>query len=58
MLYNYLVKKQGDRNKIKGNLAFLRDINEGSYNSLREIYRRYGDISEIFNIKETNSDYR
>lgn len=48
MIYNKLVKNQGDENKIKGYLAFLKDIDEEYYFKLKDTYKRYGDVSILF----------
>lgn len=47
-IYNYLVKKQGDCNQIKGRLAHLKNINIDKYIAVKKTYSRYDKSKEIF----------
>lgn len=47
-IYNYLVKRKGNYNEIKGRLAHLKNINANKYNSLKETYLKYDKSHEFF----------
>lgn len=47
-IYNYLIKNEGDKEQILGNLAFLKDVNINKYNNLKLIYSRYEKKRRIF----------
>lgn len=48
-IYKYCVKKEGNIEEIRGNLAFVKSINEKQYLQLKEIYIRYDKDKELFN---------
>lgn len=47
-IYNYLVKKQGNCNQIRGKLAHLKNVNADKYNAVKSIYSRYDKGNELF----------
>lgn len=47
-IYNYLIKKQGNREYLLGYLNFIKSINLSQYNQLRRIYVKYDKKAEIF----------
>lgn len=48
MIYNYLIKDDGDLDSIKGYLAYVKDINEQQYNQIANIYSKYDIDEKIF----------
>ncbi|MGL5067732.1 MAG: retron St85 family RNA-directed DNA polymerase [Sarcina sp.] len=47
-LYKFLIKKEGDKDKILGYLAFIKDIDPKRYNNLKVIYSKYDREKSIF----------
>ncbi|MBQ8298836.1 MAG: retron St85 family RNA-directed DNA polymerase [Clostridia bacterium] len=47
-IYNYLIKKQGNCNQIKGKLAHLKNVNIDKYIAIKKIYSKYDKSHEIF----------
>ena len=48
MLYKFLIKNQGDRDKIIGYLAYIKNIDEKKYLSIRDTYIKYDKNKVIF----------
>ncbi|MDU2895706.1 MAG: retron St85 family RNA-directed DNA polymerase [Clostridium sp.] len=48
MIYNLLIKGNGDKGKILGYLSYIRDIDEDKYNSIRSIYIKYDKNNTLF----------
>lgn len=47
-IYNYLVKRQGNCNQIRGKLAHLKNVNINKYIAIKKIYIRYDKCNELF----------
>ena len=47
-IYNYLVKRQGNCNQIRGKLAHLKNVNINKYIAIKKIYIRYVKCNELF----------
>lgn len=49
ILYNYLVKDEGNIDYITGYLAYIREVNIEQYKQIERIYTRYDRQGKIFN---------
>lgn len=47
-LYEFLVKNKGDEEKIKGYLAYVKDVNTEQYQRLKDIYVKYDKEHRLF----------
>lgn len=47
-IYKYLVKNEGDVDKVRGYLAFVESINKKQYKQLKNIYLRYDKENKLF----------
>lgn len=50
MLYEYLIKNKGEKDKIHGYLSLIKDLDYEKYNSIRNTYSRYDKNNIIFKI--------
>lgn len=57
-IYNFLVKKQGNIDRILGNLAFIKDINSKKYNELKYIYLKYDKEGIVFSKEEKYIEFK
>ncbi|MBD7911976.1 reverse transcriptase domain-containing protein [Clostridium cibarium] len=57
-IYNFLVKEQGCKDKILGNLAFIKDINSKKYDELKSVYLKYDKEGIVFSKEEKDIELK